>query len=436
MRPAAIAAFLLLGLCGAVAGAAAMPSPAQKAPSSFRLASITAEGSKRYSSDQIVAASGLETGATAGEDDFKHAAQQLGDTGAFAEVSYSYHYSGNDAKLEFQVSDAEPFVPARFDNFVWFSDQELLSKIHQEVPLFSGELPLSGNLADQVSNTLQGMVIEQKVEGKVDYLRSAEKENGPINAIVFSVNGPRITIHNSNFTGAGPQELPLLQAAAHNLAGQEYQRSILRVQAERNFLPIFLQRGFLKARFGQVQAKVVEQDPDETVVDVSFAVEPGRQYRLGHIGWSGNKVFSTSELQPAMHVLLGEPADAVQLDADLEAVKKMYGGRGYVAAFVHPEPQFDESAGKVSYTLEVHEGDLYHMGDLDIQGLDRTYTDRVSLAWQLRQGDVYNSTYPKQFLDDIFKKNLIGGGWNVAIHDTPDPRTKTVDVTLRFDSKR
>ena len=97
-------------------------------------------------------------------------------------------------------------------------------------------------------------------------------------------------------------ELPLLQTAAKDLPGQEYLRSILQVQAEKNLLPIYLQRGYLKAAFAEAEAKVAQENPQETMVDVDFPVDPGRQYKLTQIQWSGNTVFPAEKLQPLIHL--------------------------------------------------------------------------------------------------------------------------------------
>src|SRR5580704_1263588 len=120
----------------------ALPSTA------FKLISVQVKGAKRYKQDEVVAATGLELGQTVGEDDFKRAVQRLGDTGAFTEVAYSFQYSALGTKLELQVSENDQLVPARFDNLVWFTDQELRDKLQARLPLFQGQLPLAGNLAD------------------------------------------------------------------------------------------------------------------------------------------------------------------------------------------------------------------------------------------------------------------------------------------------
>jgi outer membrane protein assembly factor BamA len=410
--------------------------PAQttrKPPSTFKLISINVTGTKRYTPAEIIAATGLQAGETVSETDFKRVSQQLGETGAFSDVAYTYQYSAQGAKLDFQIADSNQFIPVRFDNFVWFSDQELLEKLHSNVPLFHGQLPLAGGLIDQVSDTLQALLLERKLQGRVDYMRTAHRD-GPIEAFVFKVTGPTILIRNVAFTGAEPTELPLLQAAAKDLKSQEYVRSLLQVQAEKNLLPIYLERGYLKAAFANTQAKVAEENPQETIVDVEFPVDSGRQYKLTQIQWSGNTVFPPEKLQPLIHLQTGQYANAIQLSNDLEAVQKLYGTRGYVAAHIRSIAQMDDTQSTVGYQLQVHEGDVYHMGELEIQGLDARTTERLVEGWKLRGGDIYDASYPQQFLNDT-NRVIPLVSWKISVHNSLNEKDKTVDVTLRFDPK-
>ena len=151
--------------------------PAQttrKAPSTFKLIAINVTGTKRYTPAEIIAATGLQLGQTVTESDFKRVSQQLGETGAFSDVAYTYQYSAQGTKLDFQVEDSNQFIPVRFDNFVWFSDQELAEKLHGVVPLFHGQLPVAGGLIDQVSDALQTLLHDSGGSPRGDTIESAE----------------------------------------------------------------------------------------------------------------------------------------------------------------------------------------------------------------------------------------------------------------------
>ena len=423
-----------LCLSAALAQTTRKLTPKEMPPSAFKLIAVNVVGSKRFKPEDVIATTGLEIGQIVHEDDFKQAIRILGDTGAFSDLQYSFQYNPEGTKLTLQVQDAERFVPARFDNFVWFSELELHEKLHAQVPLFHEELPATGELADQVSNALQGFLIARNIQGRVNYLRTAD-QGGPIDAFVFTAEGPEIHIRNVEFTGAAAPELALLQAAAARLHGANYVRSTLLVQENKGFLPIYLQRGYLKASFGEAQAKVVQDSPSETLVDVIFPVDPGHLYNVAEIHLSGNQAFPAETIRPLIHLPLNQPANAVQLATDIAAIQQLYGTRGYMSAVVQPAIDTDDANSTVKYDLLISEGGVYTMGDLEIRGLDSQTTTHLLDDWKLHEGDTYDSSYPARFLEQAYKQISNKNDWNATVRESLNPKEKTVDVTLRFDPR-
>jgi outer membrane protein assembly factor BamA len=417
-----------------VAGAGHVLAQARHGPKNAadqKLISIIVTGTRRFTPEEITAASGLQIGASASEQDFQNAVAHLGESGLFSNVAYSYSYSPAGTKLELQLADTAHLVPVRFEDFVWFSDQELLQKLHEHLPLFKGEAPPQGTFADRISDVLQALLLEHSASAVVNYVREG-KDNGPVEALVFRVDNVHIRVHGLNFPGASPADLPALNAALAPLVDNAYVRSNIRRYVDTRVRPIYLERGFVKATFADPQAKVVHEGEDETLVDVALPIEPGRQYKLSKIEWTGDKAFPADKLQSLVPLPPGEPVNAILLTSDLEKVRKLYGTLGYMAARVEPEPEFDEAAGTVAYRLKVSEGDVYHMGDLDIRGVDRKTADRLAQNWTLRPGDPYNQSYPNRFAHDSLKLLTSNLEWSVSVLEAVNDQDKTVDVTLRY----
>src|SRR5579863_7476869 len=76
-------------------------------PSQYKIIEVKETGSRRFTSEEVATASGLPVGTIAHEDDFKKAARQLGESGAFSSIAFTYSYSSTGTKLEFQVADAD-----------------------------------------------------------------------------------------------------------------------------------------------------------------------------------------------------------------------------------------------------------------------------------------------------------------------------------------
>ena len=411
--------------------------------SNRQLSSVKVTGSKHYSEADIIAASGLQLGTTVTEDDFKKAARRLGDIGVFTDIAFSYSYSpSKGTQLTLQVTDADKFVPVRFEDFVWFSDEELLKRIKERAPMFNGELPLSGNLPDRVSDVLQALLVENSIPGNVEYER-AGKANGPLDSIVYRVSDVVIQIRNVEFSGAGEAELPALKEAAKRVFDREYARSVLSALVEHQLLPVYYARGYLKAAFGEPQAKVVKKPSENsgegirnlTIVDVVYPVTPGQQYKIKALQWSGNKEFPTETLQKMVRAQPGEIANMVRIGDNLKDVQKLYGSRGFVTATIKADPEFDDASGTALIHLDVKEGYVYHMGELEFRGIDNSLTAKLRNAWKIRPGDVYDSTYLSEYLPAAHKLLPSGLDWEVSQHVTPNQRDKTVDVDLIYSAK-
>ncbi len=78
-------------------------------------------------------------------------------------------------------------------------------RIKEHAPLFDGELPLFGRMADEVSDVLQAMLVENAIPGHVEYVRTG-KPDGPVESINYHVTDVLIQVRNIEFTGAGEAE--------------------------------------------------------------------------------------------------------------------------------------------------------------------------------------------------------------------------------------
>ncbi len=377
------------------------PAPAQKSArnksspiAGYKLVGLKVAGTQRYTEKEILPASGLALGQNVAEADLQEAARRLGDTGLFTDVSYSFSFSPLGTKVDFQLTDIEEgkLVPAHFENFVWFTDAQLLAEIQKRVPLFKLLVPVGGTMPDHLEEALQAILDEKRIPARVDYLREAPQEGGSLIGISYRVEALEIHIREVEFPGATPDQLPPLQAAARRLAGSPYVRSGLAKVAEINFLPICLQRGYLKAAFGDSQARVVTQSEGEVEVDAILPLTPGKIYSTSGVEWK----------------------------------------EGYMTAHITPKPVLDDEHSTVRYDLDVVEGDQFKMGEFEIIGLDTQAKAHLQAAWKLSEGQPYDSEYPNKFLEETSRFVPASVPWDIKVHEAVNEKDKTVDVTIRF----
>lgn len=422
----------LLFIC-TLALAAPPVKPKTKLPPATptKLLEVVVHGNSRYTTEQILTAWGLKLGDTVEKPSLDTAIQRLGDVGVFTDVQYTYSFERTGTKVDLQVSESDKLIPVRFQNFVWFRDADLLDKLKQRVPLFQGLLPASGSISADVSDALQTLLIENKLPGHVSYIDSAALQ-GAVDAVDFTVTGVNFPIHDLNFPGASPADATALTAATQNLHGTDYSYSRIAANVRLTVLPVYQERGYLRALLVEAVPTVVSQSDQEIPVDVAVRIAPGNVYQLSAIHWAGNSVFPTSSLQQKIELQPGHPANAVRLQDNLREVQKLYGARGYMAASVKVDPAFDDAHTSVAYTLLVSEGDQYHMGEVEVTGLDAKTTRLARESWGLREGEPYDGSYFQTFMKQILETLDAARSLHVSLKESLNSAEKTVDVTLTF----
>lgn len=402
-----------------------LPSLARSADH-YYLARVLVTGSERYRQEDLVRATGLTIDSQVTVEDLQNAANRLGESGAFATVEYLFKPATGTKGVEadFQVTDAEKFLPAAFENFVWFSDSELQQAIHQLVPLYNGQIPASGAMSDQVESALGKILAARGLPSDVTYMLAAEFGQLP-SIYKFRIANANLKINSVTVSGSTHMLPDQLAKSIASLKNTAYLRSDVAKVLEKNLTPLYLQHGFLKFAISDIKPKLLNSE----LVDVEVVVAEGDQYKLGGVTWSGNTLITSDELSKHITIKPGAPVNAVQLDNDLAQVKKLFGKFGREAVIIHSNPTF--SNGTVAYSFEIIEGELYHMGKVEIEGLDPEQTRKLIQSWKLPEGEPYDNTYVIKFLANaVFK--VPAHNWEWMSFEQIDDSQKIVNVRLQL----
>ncbi len=175
-----------------------------------------------------------------------------------------------------------------------------------------------------------------------------------------------------------------------------------------------------------------DANSSDVTVDAIVPVTPGKIYTVSGVTWKGNTAVPTDEAAPLFHLAMGRPADAVRIVTDAEILTRLYHSRGYMMAEVKPDAQLDDEKGTVHYDMNVSEGDLYKMGELEIAGVDTASKDRLHAAWKLREGEPYNAEYTRKFVEEAPRLLPSGLRYTVNVNEVLSKKDKAVDVTIQF----
>ncbi len=404
----------------------------EQANTNYRLGKVDFAGLKRIDRPQALIAAGLQAGQSVNTETIKIAAGRLMGTGFFAKVLYRYRSNAEVLEVTFEVEEVRT-VPCIFDNFVWFSQQEILDEVKVELNSFDGSLPESGASIQLVRNVLEQMLKDKKIAGRVDYIFSEGSLSKAQPEHIFSVKDPAPKVCSLQMVGIKGVAEAELKTAAKPLLESEYSYIFSRAFSPSNFYPIYRRHGFLKAAFRDPQAELESSGKCKNGVKLTLTIDEGIAYNWERSEWSNNQVLGQSELSNLLGMKTGELANGEKLDEGLKSVAKAYGRRGYITVRFKPSPEFDDANKNVTFKFAVEEGPQFKMGELTLISISDADARKFRAAWKMNAGDVYDEGY----LEDFVKNTLGGlgmrgpkGAWK--IESKPDLTNKTVALSINF----
>jgi outer membrane protein insertion porin family len=387
---------------------------------SIKLDKIEFKGLERVKEEEALGKSGLTAGQTVSIDDVEAAANRLLESGLFNNLSYKIKGTTDKALLTFEVIERKWTMPVSFDNFVWFTDDELNAAVRRKLPAFDGTAPEAGGVTEQIRQALTELLAERKIEGTVQYDLSEDPSTHKVSHL-FSVKGPGLRVCKLNYAGARAVPEEQLVTKSGGIFDTDYSRAYVGGFVESNLLPLYHERGYLRAAFSPPKV-APEASPECKGVAVTMTVDEGSIYVWDKATWEGAEGLTAQELDAALGMRNREVANALKIAKGLDNVRKAYGRKGYIVARVRPETDFDDSARSVSYRFHVTEGPQYYMGDLTITGLDEAATNNLRGRWRLLHKEVYDEGYVEEFV----KKSVTEFQRDAARAGTPFPALKVV----------
>ena len=400
-----------------------------------KIARIETEGLQALTAETVIATSGLKVGDTFTVEAVDAAAERLVKSGLFKRVAYRTRNAGGNVTITFQLEEVKgQSSPVAFDNFIWFTDEELTAAIKREVPSFNGSAPDAGNTTDAIKQALQNLLTERKLPGQVEY-NLTEHEH------LFRVEGVPMTVCTLHFPGAQSVPEQKLIEVTRSSMDRQYSRQSANTFPKYGLYPIYRELGYLRATFGSPVAKPESNENCEGV-DLTIPVNEGAVYSWAKAEWSGNKVLSPQELDAALGMKPGEVANGKMFDKGLNEVKKAYGKHGHIQADMNPTPEFDDAGTKVTFKIAVNEGPQYRMGTVEFKGFTPVDAALLAEKWTLKSGDVYDQSYAAHFfrvdgdeiLSRIAKERQSQGKPvpNLSTQEKPNRQTLTVDLTIEL----
>jgi len=418
--------------------ALAAPAYPQTGTGTGTLKEIHAEGLKTLSEAQIVSLCGLQIGGQVGRKDLQDSADLLLRSGMFAKVNYKVDTHNDDVLLTFKLEES-PRLPVSYDNFPWFDDSELTDAIRKDLPFYDGTLPEGGTVVDLAGNALASFLTSHGLKAEIQHyvlanplIDGSEQE--------FTVTGVTQTIASVEFSDATLTNDLAVQQHLSDVLHKPYSRLTIDVFLAEAIRPIYLQKGYLRAKIGPASVRL-SGDPNQKfpeAIPVYVPCTPGPLFHWNSVEWHENSSLSGDTLTQALRIKPGDVADGMAIEGGWDRVREAYGHLGYLDAKVDPVAHYDEQAHTVSYAVGITEGRQYRYHAMSITGMSLAGERMIRDAWPLKSGEIMDKTLFEQFLlqlesrrDAIFKDLPIHydtvGHWLQT-----DAQNGTVDVLLDF----
>ncbi len=299
--------FALLSTYAVCVAFSACSLAAQRTPPSFVLAEVHASGSHRYSDAQIAATAGLKPGDPINRDKLQEISDQLAQLGVFSRVNFRFTAKDNRATVNFELQDAA-VVPVMFENFPWFSDQELSDEIRRAVPLFDGGAPNGGSLLEEITQAAFLKLASRGIKADVEHALIAQP-SGDEMIMQFRQDGASFNIASISLGDSVAQNSEKLHDRVSDLTGKTFSRSAIELFENEQVRPIYLSAGQIRVKFGAPVVHIGDGSGERlpAAVDVQIPIEPGPVFRLSGATWTGNMAIDNAVLSSSYGGEAGRP---------------------------------------------------------------------------------------------------------------------------------
>lgn len=333
-------------------------------------------------------------------------------------------------------------LPYRFENFVWWSDEELRLLLKKRISGLGDEI---GTTNAEESRMRDALTTILKEKGIVAHVQSEEPSYSAVDqskevvgmplpprtppVIAFSILTPEVRIGKITVHTNGAEAELLVQSEVKPNEGRLYELSSQAfwcTQVEK----VLSQQGYLaaKARFQHGQPRA---DGGHFLVDLSLIVDAGLQYHIAAITADGGPLLHGRDLG---QFFTAKPGDLAGLSPFWKLgpeLRVYYSHAGYADAHVEEETILDHDRSLVTYHLSISSGPLYHLRSVKIEKLTADQQTKVRELLGMHPGDVFQDDAINALYRKIADEPLLKG-YSFSFGPKRDRAAGAVDLRLDF----
>ena len=235
---------------------------------------------------------------------------------------------------------------------------------------------------------------------------------------------------NHYFDDALLRERMLSQSSSWLLESGRFSEALL-ARDTQSIENVYHTNGFAKAR---VTTEIVDDYKGHTGdLRVVFHVSEGPQFRVTSMHVTGNKSFSTEELEGMLASAPGEPYSEANLATDRDVLLSYYFNAGFPAVRVDTAVKAD-GENKQDVTYAISEGERVFVDKVLLSGLHYTRGFVVARQFKLWDGDPLSQSQMLTTQRDLYNLGLFSAV-DLAVQN-PDGAAERKNLLVHFDEAR
>lgn len=246
------------------------------------------------------------------------------------------------------------------------------NKIKDAISLKPGELCTEQRLWENKQNILKTYKEAGYYLAEVETLADLNPDTNTITVTYEITEGQRIKVQEINFIGNDNLSSKSLSKQIKTRTGKHFDENFF----EEDLITLvryYQDAGFNQARIARHEKRFSD---DKTELMLDLTVDEGPQFIIGtytvQLTHSEKPAFSEEDIRDMLNPAEGEIFNRGEFEQALLEIEEAYQTKGYLLSQVDASPDFDEINGIVDLALNITEGDVIIIGDVHINGLEKT----------------------------------------------------------------
>lgn len=338
------------------------------------------------------------------------------------------NFIGNEEMSTSKLKDTLTLRPSEIysERRQWESERALKELYHEKgyylVSIQTHIRPLdTENEADEKSET-------EHLEGETPPVKTIQ--------LTFEIDeGPRVKIEEINFVGNERISANKLRKHLKTRVGKPFDQLLFEEEdLSLNLRNYYQDRGFAQVKILGHEKRFTE---DKTGLILDINVDEGPEFVIGayqlEVQSGAKAVFSEKKIRSMLDPAEGEVFNRGTFDESIGKLQQAYLDKGYLLSEVVPIPVFDEVNGVVNITLNINEGDIIIINEVQITGLEKTkeHVVRRELDWlKIKQEELLDVKSLRKARQRLFQMGSFIRAVDFVPSDTGDENRKDLRVNI------